>query len=194
MSAVPFPCPTCRTPVGVEPGTAQIAEPCPQCATWIEAYFFPAFFRPVQVGSAPTALADHTEASCFYHPQKQALRVCDGCGRMICALCSIEMGTEHLCPGCISSGKKKGKLTTLEDSRIRYDSIALSLAVFGMLIYFMAIFLSPAAIYMAIKHWKSPGSLLGVSKTRFVIAIIIAVGTLTAWFAFIGVLIFHHWK
>jgi hypothetical protein len=148
----------------------------------------------VQPGAAATALVDHTEASCFYHPQKQAVRVCDGCGRLICALCSIELGAEHLCPSCISSGKKKGKITTLEDNRTRYDSIALSLAVFGMLVYVLSIFLAPAAIYIAIKHWNGPGSLLGVSKTRFVLAIVIAVGTLILWITVFGVLIFHPGK
>jgi hypothetical protein len=128
-----------------------------------------------------------------YHPQKQALRICDGCGRMICALCSIELGEEHLCPSCISSGKKKGKITTLEDNRTRYDSIAMSLAIFGMLCYPFAIFLVPASIYIAIRHWNSQGSLLGVSKPRFVIAIIIAICTLLFWAGF-GLLYFHYRK
>ena len=194
MSDVTLSCPKCQAPLGIEPGTAEITATCPRCASLIEAYFFPAFFRPVQVGAAATALADHTEASCFYHPQKQALRVCDGCGRLICALCSIELGREHLCPSCISSGKKKGKLTTLEGNRMRYDSIALSLAVFGMLFYVLSIVLAPAAIYISIKHWNSPGSLLGVSKTRFVIAILIASGTLLIWAAVFGMLLFHPGK
>jgi hypothetical protein len=194
MPATTFSCPHCQAILDIEPGTAEIASTCPQCAALIEAYFFPAFFRTVQPGAAATALVDHTEASCFYHPQKQAVRVCDGCGRLICALCSIELGAEHLCPSCISSGKKKGKITTLEDNRTRYDSIALSLAVFGMLVYVLSIFLAPAAIYIAIKHWNGPGSLLGVSKTRFVLAIVIAVGTLILWITVFGVLIFHPGK
>jgi hypothetical protein len=191
MPLATFSCPKCKSALGVEPGTDEIASTCPQCATAIQAYFFPAFFRPVQVGAAPAALLDQTETSCFYHPQKQALRVCDGCGRLICALCSVELGAEHLCPNCISSGKKKGKITSLEDSRTRYDSIALSLAIFSLFIYVLAIFLAPAAIYIAIKHWNSPGSLLGTSKTRFVFAILIAIGTLLLWIAFFAVLILN---
>src|SRR5271170_6640528 len=132
MPAAVFSCPSCKAPLAVEPGTTEIVSNCPQCAEPIEAFFFSAFFRPVQVGAAATALMDHTEASCFYHPQKQAMRVCDGCGRMICALCSIELGAEHLCPSCVASGRKKGKITTLEDNRTRYDSIALTLSVLGL--------------------------------------------------------------
>ncbi|HEV3271741.1 MAG TPA: hypothetical protein VGZ93_06115 [Candidatus Methylacidiphilales bacterium] len=194
MPVATFLCPKCKAALSIEPGTTEIASTCPQCASPIEAFFFPAFFRPMQVGTAATALADHTEASCFYHPQKQAMRVCDGCGRMICALCSIDLGAEHLCPNCLASGKKKGKITTLEDTRTRYDSIALSLAVFGMLFYVLSIFLAPAAIYISIRHWNSPGSLLGSSKIRFVIAILLATATLLFWFFVFGTLILHHPK
>jgi hypothetical protein len=194
MPAATFSCPKCKAVLAIEPGTTEIASACPQCASPIEAFFFPAFFRPMQVGAAAAALVDHTEASCFYHPQKQAMRVCDGCGRMICALCSIELGAEHLCPNCLASGKKKGKITTLEDTRTRYDSIALSLAVFGLIIYAFSIFLAPAAIYISIRHWNSPGSLLGSSKIRFVIAILVASTTLLFWFFVFGALILHHPK
>jgi hypothetical protein len=191
MAEATFSCPSCKVQIAIEPGTPEIASTCPQCLSFIQAYFFPAFFRPVQVGAAPAALADQTETSCFYHPQKQAARVCDGCGRLICALCSVELGAEHLCPSCISAGKKKGKITNLEDHRTRYDSIALSLAVFGLLIYVFGIFLAPAAIYIAIRHWNSPGSLLGTSKLRFIIAIIIASGTLVAWVVFATIIFLH---
>jgi hypothetical protein len=192
MPAATFPCPKCQTPLGIEPGMAEATVTCPRCTAQIEAYFFPGFFRPMQAGTSASVLVDHTEASCFYHPQKQALQVCDGCGRMICALCSIDLGTEHLCPSCISSGKKKGKITTLEDNRTRYDSIALSLAIFGMFCYPFAIFLLPAAIYVAIRHWNSQGSLLGVSKTRFVLALVVASITLLGWVAFFILWSHHH--
>jgi len=104
MPVATFSCPKCKTALAIEPGTAEIVAACPHCGEPVEAYFFPAFFRSLDTGAAAAALADHTEASCFYHPQKQALRVCDGCGRMICALCSVDLGAEHLCPTCIATG------------------------------------------------------------------------------------------
>jgi uncharacterized paraquat-inducible protein A len=197
MPEATFACPKCKTAFNVEPGTDHIDADCPVCSSSLIAWFFPALFRAAPVGAPAAALVDNTEASCFNHPQKQAVRVCDGCGRLICSLCSIEMGTEHLCPNCISSGKKKGKITTLENNRTRYDSIALSLAIFGFLLSVLSFVMAPAAIYISIRHWNSPGSLLGVSKTRFVIATIIAVLELLFWGAIILVLIFtpprtHH--
>ena len=192
MVPAAFMCPRCRTPLAIEPGTTEIAATCPQCSELITAYFFPAFFRPIQVGVAPSGLMDHTEAGCFYHPQKQAAQVCDGCGRLICSLCSVELGAEHLCPSCISAGRRKGKITSLEGSRTCYDRIAMSLAIVGIIFYAFSIVLAPIAIYVAIRHWNSPGSLLGVSKNRYVIAIIIASLELTGWLIFILAAIFSH--
>jgi hypothetical protein len=191
MPAASFACPACKTAFDIEPGTEHIEAVCPTCNAGLEAYFFPAFYRATPVGTAAVALADHTEASCFYHPQKQAGRVCDSCGRLICSLCSIELGAEHLCPNCLSSGKKKGKLTTLENTRTKYDSIALTLAAVGIFVSFFAFITAPAAIYISIRHWNSPGSLMGTSRLRFVVAIILAVVELLGWgtlllFAFIG--------
>jgi hypothetical protein len=144
------------------------------------------------MGRAATALVDHAEASCFYHPQKQAAQVCDGCGRLICNLCSVDLGSEHLCPSCISAGRRKGKITALEGSRTCYDRISLSLAFVGIVFYGFSIILAPIAIYIAIRHWNSPGSLLGVSKNRYVIAIILATLELIGWFFFAAILIFNH--
>lgn len=190
MPKTVFPCPQCKTDLEVEPGTSDLTAICPSCRSSLTAHFFPAFFRPVAQGMTASSVTDHNEASCFYHPQKQALRVCDGCGRLICSLCSIDMGTEHLCPACISSGKKKGKIVTLENSRTRYDSIALSLAIFGLLTSFLSIILAPAAIYVAIRYWSTPNSILGGGRGRYIAAIIIAVLSLLVWGGIFGLAIF----
>jgi hypothetical protein len=177
MAAATITCPRCRATLEVEPGTGEIHAACPQCAEPIEAYFFPAFFRPIESGAVASAIVDTSEASCFYHPLKQAAGVCDGCGRMICALCSVDLGNEHLCPTCIASGKKKGKLTTLEDRRTRYDNVAMALAVGSFFFPYLFFLIPPAAIFVAIRNWRRPGSLLGVSHVRFVIAILIALAS-----------------
>jgi hypothetical protein len=192
MSQAAFACPKCQTAFELEPSTWDVAAQCPNCQSELEAHFFPAFFRPETAETAAAALTDAAEASCFYHPQKQAAAVCDGCGRMICSLCSIDMGAEHLCPACISAGKKKGKLVTLEKTRVRYDSIALSLAVFGVIGSIFALVAGPAAIYLSIRHWNSPGSLPGGRgpRGRFVLAILIGSGAFLLWVTILGAAIF----
>jgi hypothetical protein len=133
------------------------------------------------VGATASFLTDTTQASCFYHPQKQAVHVCDGCGRLVCALCSVDLADQHLCPACISSGKKKGKLTVLENTRVCWDRIALSLGVIGLFTSFFSIITAPIAIYISIRHWNSPSSLVRPRKRGFVIAVILAVLELVFW-------------
>jgi hypothetical protein len=197
MPAAEFACPTCKTAFLVEPGTVDATAICPGCASSLEAHFYPAFFRPPEPGVAASQLTDLSEASCFYHPQKQAARVCDGCGRLLCALCSVDLGDQHLCPACISSGRKKGRIKTLETSRTRFDSIALSLAVGGCFLSIFSFVLAPAAIYLTIRHWNSPQGALGGGKTRFVFAVIIAGASLLVWGSVFGAALFgastvHH--
>jgi len=192
MAAASFECPKCHTELEASPEPAQLECTCPKCDSQLLAWFFSPLFRSRAVGASATSLIDQSEASCFYHPQKQAAQVCDGCGRLICSLCSVELGAEHLCPSCISAGRRKGKITSLEGSRTCYDRIAMSLAIVGILFYAFSIVLAPIAIYVAIRHWNSPGSLLGVSKNRYVIAIIIASLELTGWLIFILAAIFSH--
>ena len=189
-------CPKCKRAFEVDSGDAEeFANKCPGCDATLHTYLFPAFARRRESGAQAAAIFDTTDASCFYHPQKQAAQVCDGCGRMICQLCSIDLSGQHLCPACISSGRKKGRITTLENNRTRWDSIALSLAVFGVFMSVAAIVLSPAAIYMAVKHWNDPGSVVtGSSKVKFVVAIVIATGTLLLYAGIIALLIFHPHK
>jgi hypothetical protein len=190
MAAATFACPKCQTEFEASSEMDRRECACLRCGSELEAFFFPALFRPRQTGVAATMLVDQTEASCFYHAQKQATQVCDGCGRLICALCSIDLAHEHLCPNCISSGRRKGKITTLETSRTCYDRVALSLSILGILFYVFSIILTPVVIYITIRHWNSPGSVLGVSKVRFVIAIILASLELLGWFAFAFTMIY----
>jgi hypothetical protein len=180
MIAASFACPKCHTALQAtaEPGELECA--CPSCGSALQTWFFPALYRPPAIGSAAAELTDSSEASCFYHPQKQAAQVCDGCGRLICNLCSIDLGSEHLCPACLSAGRRKGKITTLETRRTRYDRIAFSLAIFGLLGGLAA----PVALYFAIRHWNSPGSIMGVNRILFVLAILIASLDVVGWLVF----------
>ena len=189
-------CPKCKRAFEVDSGEAEeFSSKCPGCNAALQTFLFPAFTRHREVGAAASAILDTTDASCFYHPKKQAAQVCDGCGRMICQLCSIDLSGQHLCPSCISSGRKKGKITTLENNRTRWDSIALSLAISGIFLSVAAIVLSPAAIYIAVKHWNDAGSVVtGSSKGKFIVAIVIAIVTLIFYAGIVAVLIFHPHK
>jgi hypothetical protein len=151
--------------------------PCPSCASPIQVEIFPAFFRRIAPGRGAEAMLDETESSCFYHPQKKAILPCEGCGRFLCALCDCELDGRHYCPSCLEAGRTKGKIKNLENHRVLYDDMALALAILSFvppIIYFCWI-TAPLSLYLAIRHWKTPTSIVHRTKARFVFAIVIAV-------------------
>ena len=177
-------CSKCKAILPAGEFNAELLAPCPSCGTPIVAYVFPALFREHTITQAERLVVEG-EASCFYHPQKKALIPCDSCGRFLCALCDVELNGKHLCPGCLESGQKKGKLKSLENRRILYDRIALAAAILPLLFLWTSIIGAPIALYVAIRYWKEPCSILGNSKTRFIIAIILSALQIIGWIAVI---------
>ncbi len=121
------------------------------------------------------------QAGCFYHPQKKAVVLCAYCGRFLCALCDVEWGGEHLCPACLETGKKKGRIISLERRRVLYDAAALKLAVYPVLMFWFTLLTAPIALYIAIRHWNSPTSILGRTHVRSVLAILLSSLEILAW-------------
>ena len=161
-------CTKCRAPLPPALYNFPELRPCPACGAWVQVEVFPAALRPPGAGASAEAVLVDGEASCFYHPTKKAILPCESCGRFLCALCDVEMNGQHLCPGCLESGKKKGKLKQLENRRTLYDNIALALSVCPVLIT------APVGLYMAIRYWNAPGSVVPRGRWRVVLAIIFA--------------------
>lgn len=155
--------------------------PCPSCNAELQVEVFPALFRPTVFGQAGETVMMEGESSCFYHPTKRAVRTCDGCGRFLCALCDCELHGQHFCPTCLEVGRKKGRITRLEHRRTLYDNIALSLAILPLLIFYFTLVTAPMALYMAIRYWNAPGSIVHRTRVRYVIAIILASLQVGGW-------------
>src|SRR5580692_11490656 len=128
MNSVLIQCPACRAWLVEGPFNQPDFVPCPACGVPLLTEIFPALFRKINTGQSAETIMVEGESSCFYHPQKKAVLPCDGCGRFLCALCDCALNGQHFCPSCLEAGKTKGKIKSLEQSRIRYYSIALSLA------------------------------------------------------------------
>jgi hypothetical protein len=156
---------------------------CPACGAKAQIDVFPAALRPPGPSSTGEAVMVDGEASCFYHPAKKAVLPCESCGRFLCAVCDVEINGQHLCPGCLASGKKKGKLKQLENRRTLYDSLALAVAVYPMVLVWPSIIGAPITLYIAIRYWKAPSSVVPRTKWRFVLAIIIALLQIGGWTA-----------
>jgi DNA-directed RNA polymerase subunit RPC12/RpoP len=180
--ANPIRCPRCDAALPPEAIEATEMALCPNCGAGVLVRSFPAILaKPAAILPAEIA-AGEGEATCFFHPGKTATVACARCGRFVCRLCQMDLRGEALCPECITSGMAKKKIAVLENHRVCYDSIALALATWPVLLVWFLTFLSaPVALYVAIRYWKAPLSILGRTKLRFVLAILLATGEIALW-------------
>jgi hypothetical protein len=155
--------------------------PCPGCASPVDVEIFPAFFRTAATGKEAETSFLEGESTCFYHPQKKAVLPCEGCGRFLCALCDCELHGQHFCPACLEVGRKKGKIKSLENERTRYDSIALALAIAPMIIPYLTFISAPVSLFIAIRYWNAPRSIVHRTRVRLVFAIIISSLQIIGW-------------
>lgn len=174
-------CPKCRTPLPPALYNAHELQPCPACAVRLQVEVFPAVLRPPGKGASAEAVLVEGEASCFYHPAKKAVVPCAGCGRFLCAVCEVELDGVHFCPACLESGKKKGRLHQLENRRTLYDNLALAVAVYPWIFVWTSIIGAPIALYIALRYWKAPSSVVPRTRWRAVLAIVISVITIFGW-------------
>lgn len=174
-------CPKCTRTLPAQILNSPEWQPCPNCQAPTLVTAFPALWVAPVAGSSGEALLVEGESSCFYHAEKRAAVACESCGRFICGLCDIELEHQHLCPLCVQSGKRKGKLKVLENQRMRYDALALTLAVLPLLIFYFTIITAPAAVYIALRHWNAPRSVVGGGRWRLVLALILALLQISGW-------------
>jgi hypothetical protein len=142
---------------------------------------YPAYFRKAVPGQQAELVFLEGEPACFYHAAKKAVIPCQACGRFLCALCDCDLNGQHFCPLCLEAGKTKGKITSIENSRVRYDLMALLLATLPLLIFYFTFITAPAALFVAIRHWNSPRSLIQTSRVRYVVAIVLASIQTAGW-------------
>jgi hypothetical protein len=181
-------CPKCRTTLTESIFNLSALTPCPTCETPLQIEIFPAFFRKIAPGQKAETVMVEGESSCFYHAQKKAVRPCDGCGRFLCALCDCELNGQHFCPSCLDVGKSKGKIKNLDNHRTRYDGMALILAILSLLLFFTIVIgfiLAAISLYIAIRYWKAPQSLVRQTRIRMLVAVFFALAGLAAATAYL---------
>ncbi|HEX7359162.1 MAG TPA: hypothetical protein VF283_01595 [Bryobacteraceae bacterium] len=147
---------------------------CPNCYTALTIELFPALFRrPETIDVQNLALAEG-EACCYEHATKRAVSFCNHCGRFLCALCEVEIAGAIWCPACLESNQGVALPRALEKRRTLYDSVALALSIWPVALLYPVIITAPTAIYLSIRHWKTPSSLIPRKKWRFAAALTIA--------------------
>jgi hypothetical protein len=167
---------------------------CHVCGHETSALPYPACFAPDQVITQADLRREDDDASCFYHESKKAVQACSQCGRFVCALCAVQIGNDVLCPGCIVSGEKKPEAHTrvadrLERGRKLYDSLALAVAIVPALTVWLSIFGGPAALYIVIRYWKRPTSIVRRYQWRKWLALGLGLAETGGWIWLIAYLV-----
>lgn len=182
MPGLRLDCPACRAPWPVEPEALEGLQNCPACRRPVRVLVFPAFRYGPARGATPEPVLMDGEAACFQHPDKRAVVPCAECGRFLCALCDVQLHGRHLCPNCLETGQRKGRLAELERSRTLWDRAALMAALGPLVLCWPVTFLSaPAAVALGILSFYRPGSLVQRGRARAWVAIGLGLLQLAGW-------------
>jgi len=156
---------------------------CVGCGALLEVELFPAFKSGANPGSRAEGLADESDAACFSHPDKKAVAACSQCGRFLCSLCEVEMGSQVVCFDCFSEEARAGGGGRLETRVVLYDSIALALAIVPVFLFWPSLIAAPIVLFMCFRYWNRQGGFLPRSRWRFVVAALLAALQIVGWAA-----------
>jgi hypothetical protein len=163
-----------------ELATADVAV-CTSCGSRNTVRVFPALFAAPAAPAVPEVARDG-EAACFDHPAKRAVAACHQCGRFVCLLCSVEFEGKVWCPSCVAAGRGVSQPIRLEPSRMLYDSIALTVPLVSLVLFWpMTLITAPATLVFSVMKWQRPLSLVRRSRWRFVVAVLVALAETAAW-------------
>jgi len=174
-------CPKCGVRLPLSVVNTSKPQRCPACASVVRIDAFPALLRKEPAAPAAGALRDDHEAGCFYHPRKKVVVNCSVCGRFLCVLCDVELEGRHYCMACLAAGKKGRKIRNLENERVLYDNVALLLATLPLLFFYVTIFTAPAALFIAVRYWKSPSSIIPRTRIRSIAAVLLSALQIAGW-------------
>jgi hypothetical protein len=167
-------CTNCSASLAEEHINSQGFNPCPICRSLIRADVFPAAYETPAGGTSGELLLVDNESSCFFHQNKQAVTACSNCGRFLCALCDIDLNGQHLCISCIERGKKKGKISKLQNKNFLYDNIVLGMAILPVFTFYLPVITAPATIFLAIKYWNKTSGIIKRGRLRILLALLVA--------------------
>jgi hypothetical protein len=161
-------CPRCGKPIAKP--YVDGSQRCGRCGRQFSATFYD---PPLDRG--PVVLPSSHGTPCAKHARNMAIGSCSRCGAFMCELCRIDCDGQQVCPACFERLQTEGALPSLRSKITNYNSIALTLAVLG-LIPCIGLILGPMAIWFAIRG-KRQNARQGesISQATGVVAFILGV-------------------
>ena len=188
-------CPCCSESLPVNLFVAGQPGQCPACRSQVEAYVFPEFHK--DPASRPAIrLAESGQAVCYFHSRYRAMDPCDNCGRFLCEICAISIGSRQLCAECLSKMRKQRDEAGLVQYAALFDNVALFLVTAPIIIFFfcfLTIFSAPVSLFLSFYYWSRQWNLLPRSRLRYGLAILLALLLIGLW-AFVLYYIATHRK
>ncbi len=176
-------CPHCSEPLSLDLFAAGRPGQCPACRSQVEAYIYPELLRDRAIRPA-IHLAQEQEAVCYFHSRYRATTPCDQCGRFLCEICTISLGSRQLCPECLSQLRKQKDETGLVHYAPLFDNAALFLVtapIATVIFWFFTILSAPVSLFLSAYYWSRQWTLLPRSPVRFVAAILVSFLLIAGW-------------
>lgn len=189
MQAVTYSCKQCRAPLPDELINREALATCPSCAARFMFRVYPAATAETAPAAVESDACGDAAAGCFYHAGRPAGAVCETCGRFICALCRIEYRQGYCCPACIRRDIDRAGAPDVIRRHVRYDKIALTLALAPLLFWPLTAISGPAAMIAGIRYWNRPVSLVTRGRGRLVLAIVLGFMQTAAWVSLLVVVL-----
>jgi hypothetical protein len=170
-------CGACAARIPATNWNQDFALPCPLCARDVTVTVFPVALRTPQAAQPEPVIPGH-EAACYNHAANRAVAACDGCGRFLCALCDLEAAGGRRCPACF----ERQEAPALH-GRVNFDSVALALATWPMLLCWLPLITTPAALFFAFRFWNAPSPVFPRGRWRLWLTLAVAAlqAALLAW-------------
>jgi hypothetical protein len=176
-------CPHCSQRLPLDRFVSGQPAPCPACHRQVAAYVFPAFDRD-NSARPEIRLAEDGEAVCFFHSKYRAVSPCDNCGRFLCEICVITVGSRRLCAECVSHTRRRRDQSGLVNHAALFDNVALLLVTFPIVTVvfaFLTLLSAPVSLVLALAYWSRQWNLLPRSRFRFVVASFLAILLIAGW-------------
>jgi hypothetical protein len=183
---------------------------CTSCHRELQVRVLPAVFGAANKPPAlPPGEGQEGETWCFYDPSRKASHSCSHCGVFVSEAWAAKWGEEVVCLKCLDELRTTSLDTRFQSKRVLWDNVVLGLAVgpwllsvafvFTLFFYFLAMFstlltliTAPAALFVGLRYWNAPRSLVPRGKGRLVTGLGLAVLQMLGWGVGLVALI-HYW-